>query len=196
MQIESQKLQIFAAFVGIFIFCFNSQCDCKKIWKAFVLKTWRYWTPFLQVCTPLQHTLSKKLFPTKITSKTNIEKNHSSFRKAGDLFVMWFSNQSALRPKTVRNAHSARPKQIKSPDPKEKNNLKLHQTFILILLPQLSRRAPTLNQYCFSSSAKLSTIDSERISNYPNTAFRNTLEPATVSCRSIPLSMASAGSCR
>lgn len=58
--------------------------------------------------------------------------------------------------------------------------LRLHQNFILILLPQLSQRAPTLNQYCFSSSPTLESIDFGKISNYPNKELRNIRELAAV----------------
>lgn len=82
---------------------------------------------------------------------------------------------------------------------KWENNFKLHQNFILILLPQPSRRAPTLNQYCFSSSSIVESIDSERISNYRSRELRNTRELAAVLQHSflfpMPLPMAAASCC-
>lgn len=72
---------------------------------------------------------------------------------------------------------------VRQPQPQRnqrKITLKLHQIFILILLPPLSHRAPTLNQYCFFSLPTPDSIDFGKISNYLSIVLHSTREPAAV----------------
>lgn len=67
-------------------------------------------------------------------------------------------------------------------------------TFRLILLPQPSRRAPALNQYCFSSFPTPESVDFEKILNYLHRVLHSRRERATTLTH-FQLMMASTSCC-